>query len=203
MKYSNEIDLFESIDQDVSSELRDPISSDPPVGCTLWVLFYSLFSGVQTQAYRPVDLVPFTESRVREILAQVNKRQSKGKLCSMFIVTAVLTIKIVIFWWRTVSDILSSICIKRVGFSNYLKNAGRLLSQISFLDPKPENMPQTNSRQVHESKCFKLCKCNFVQNVLVINFKYMLHSQCCHQRRCSENYWKLSSMACFFFWRES
>lgn len=101
------------------------------------------------------------------------------------------------------SDILSSICIKRVGFNNYLKNAGRLLSQISFLDPKPENMPQTNSRQVHESKCFKLCKCNFVQNVLVINFKYMLHSQCCHQRRCSENYWKLSSMACFFFSEEN
>ncbi len=108
MKYSNEIDLFESIDQDVSLAHSWEIT---PSGMHIsgWahfaVMFYFLFSGIQTQAYRPVDLVLFTESSVREILAQVNQRQSKGKFCSLFIVAAVFTIITPIILLRTMSEI--------------------------------------------------------------------------------------------------
>lgn len=99
-------------------------------------MFYVLFSGVQTQAYRPVDLVLFTESRIWEILAQVNKRQSKGKFCSLFIVPAVFTVNshYLIKDYVRYLDNLSSNCIKSVGFNKYL-----LL--CIFFTPKTENMP--------------------------------------------------------------
>ncbi len=94
-------------------------------------MFYFLFSGIQTQAYRPVDLVLFTESSVREILAQDNQRQSKGKFCSLFIVAAVFTIITAIILLRTMSDILTiwaQTVLKVLVFNNYPKK-------------KVENMP--------------------------------------------------------------
>lgn len=108
--------------------MRDPVSDYPQWDAhlkmsTFYVMFYFLFSGIQTQAYRPVDLVLFTESGVREILAQDNERQSKGKFCSLFIVTAVFAIitHCLIKEYVRYLDNLSSNSIKSVGFNNYLK----------------------------------------------------------------------------------
>lgn len=77
-QHSNEIDLFDAIDKEVSLAH----SYDIRLGCTMSIFcykFYFLSSGVQTQAHRPVSLVLFTESSVREIMAKINKREGKGK----------------------------------------------------------------------------------------------------------------------------
>lgn len=85
IKHQNEIDLFEAIDQNVRFTVIvtgachwfhlqwcfcDKIMTD---------CFFNGHIGIQTQTYRSICVVLFTEGGVWEIVAEVNKTERKGE----------------------------------------------------------------------------------------------------------------------------